>query len=350
MGKMLFLKGLNLVWVLFAVMALLGVVLGGTGFSDRRLSAAVNEELRGMRMSLAQGIRDPEELKRVLTVQKEELESFYGLDTPWYYRLPWDIARVMMLDMGEAQTLRSFEGSSRVSDIILERLPNTMILMLTNFFFVAAIALGAGAYLATKAGSKTDRVVSIFSVGSSAIPVWWLGIIVILIFSVKLQILPSGGMHSVPPPEGTWVRFFDLLKHAVSPVLSLVLVGVGAYLYTIRTMTLKTAQEDFVTFARAKGFSEMRVRWRYILRPAAPSILTGLVLGFAGSFSGAILTETVFRWPGMGRLYFDAVVGTPDEGLIVALTFIFTLIYLGARFILDILYLWADPRIRYESQ
>ena len=347
MKKMLILKGLIFVWVLFAVMALLGVVLGATGFSDRQLSAVVNEELRGMRMSLAQGIRDPEELERVLAVQKEDLESFYGLDTPWYYRLPWDIVRVMRLDLGEAQTLRSFEGSSRISDIILERIPNTAILMLTNFFFVTVIGIGAGAWLATKAGSKTDRVVSIFSIGSYAMPVWWLGIIVILVFSVKLQILPSGGMHDTPPPDGTWVRFFDLLKHAVSPVLSLVLVGAGAYLYTIRTMTLKIAQEDFVTLARAKGFSETRVRWRYILRPAAPPILTGLVLGLTGSFSGAILTETVFRWPGMGRLYYDAVVGTPDEGLIVALTFIFTLIYLVSRFILDILYLWADPRVRY---
>jgi len=124
-------------------------------------------------------------------------------------------------------------------------------------------------------------------------------------------------------------------------------VSVGPYIYSVRTMTVTAAQEDHVQLARAKGLSESVVNRRHILRVAAPPIVTGLVLGLAGSLSGSILTETVFNWRGMGRLYYDAISGTPDEAVIVALTFVFTLIYLLCRFLLDILYVILDPRVRY---
>ena len=114
-------------------------------------------------------------------------------------------------------------------------------------------------------------------------------------------------------------------------------------------MTMTVAQEDHVTLARAKGMDERTVRNRHILRVAAPPIVTGLILGLAGSLGGSILVETVFEWQGMGRLYYDAIAGTPDEGLIVALTFMFTLLYVIARLILEVLYVFLDPRVRYED-
>lgn len=345
MRKLLY-KGIALIFTLFIVMVLLGVILGATGFSDRSLRAIVNEELRGLRTSLAQSIRDPEELEKVLAVRQNELEEFHGIDRPWYVRLPKNTAKVISLDLGKAKTLRSTDGSSKVSDIVLERLPNTMLLMLTSFFAVAFIGISVGAWLATRAGSKIDMALSMFAASSFAVPVWWFGILLVFTFAVKLQVLPGGGMYTTPPPEGTLSTLFDLLKHAVLPVLALALVSIGPYLYLIRTMTLSVAQEDFVLYARACGFRESRIRWRHILRVAAPPILTGLILGLAGSFAGAILTETVFNWPGMGRLYYEAVLGTPDEGLIVALTFIYTLLYLIARFVLEVLYILLDPRVR----
>jgi peptide/nickel transport system permease protein len=112
-------------------------------------------------------------------------------------------------------------------------------------------------------------------------------------------------------------------------------------------MTLNVAQEDHVLVARAKGLPESAVMRQHMLRVAAPPIITGLILSLVSSLSGSILVETVFNWNGMGRLYFEAVAGTPDEGLIVALTFIFTLMYVVARFVLEILYLLLDPRVRY---
>ena len=183
------------------------------------------------------------------------------------------------------------------------------------------------------------------AVSSIALPAWWVGIILILIFSNRLDLLPAGGMYSTPPPVGLIPSILDLAYHAVLPVLSLTLVSVGPYLYTIRSITVRTAQEPSIHSARIRGLPEKMVQ-RQILRLASPPIVTGLVLALVGSFSGAILTETVFRWPGMGQLYITAILGTPDEGLITALTFVTGGVFIAVRFMLDLAYPLLDPRIR----
>ncbi len=343
------LRTLTMLGVFFVVMLMLVFTLGLTGYSDRILNAVVGEQLRAERTALAETIRDPDELERVLAERKVEFEAFYGLDRPWWVRLPGMVLRVMTLDLGEARNLRSFDGSNRVIDIVLERLPNTMLLLTTSLLITAAIGLGFGAYMATRAGSWLDRAMSTFAAISFAIPTWWIGILLILLLSVQWRILPSGGMYSTPPPITSGARFLDLLWHAALPVLTLVLVSVGPYIYAIRTITLNIAQEDHVTIARAKGLPERRVRNRHILRVAAPPIVTGLIFGLAGSLSGSILVETVFNWQGMGRLYYDTLTASPDENVIVALTFVFTLMYVGIRIFLEVLYLFLDPRVRYSE-
>ena len=347
LARALAIRAATLLGVLLVVLLLLVVTLGATGFSDRILEAVVSEEVRGLRTSLSQTIRDTEELERTLEVQRQELVQFYGLDDPWYTRLPDTVLRVLTLDLGEARTLRSFDGSRRVSDIVLERLPNTMLLLTSALVITAVIGLSVGVKLATRVGSKTDRVISFTSAISFALPAWWTGILLILLLAFQFQVFPSGGMYSTPPPEGGFSRFFDLLQHATLPIITLVLVSVGPYLYSVRTMTLNVAQEDHVTVARAKGIPEGTVMRRHILRVAAPPIVTGLIFSLIGSLGGSILVETVFNWQGMGRLYFEAVAGTPDESVIVALTFVFTLLYVAGRFILEVLYLLLDPRVRY---
>jgi peptide/nickel transport system permease protein len=345
----LLLRGLSLFGVLVAVLVLLVVSLGATGFADRLLEAQVSEELRALRTALAETIRDPDAVEEALSVRREELLASYGLDRPWQARLPGMVLRVLRLDLGEARTLRSFEGSNRIGEIILERLPNTVILLTTALAITAVIGIWLGVWLSTRAGSLVDRLLSYFAAVSYALPAWWTGILLILILSFYWQLLPSGGMYSTPPPEGGLARLLDLAHHALLPVLTLVLVSLGPYIYVVRTMTLSVAQEDHVTVARAKGMPESLVERRHILRVAAPPIVTGLILGLAGSLGGSILVETVFNWQGMGRLYYEAILGTPDEGLIVGLTFMFTLLYVIARFILEVLYLLLDPRVRYED-
>jgi peptide/nickel transport system permease protein len=344
--RTLLVRALTMLGVLVVVQALVVVSLGATGYSERMLGAAVGEELRALRTSLAQTITDPDKLEATLLERKAEIERSLGLDRPWYARLPGLVLRVFRLDLGEARTLRSFTGSNRVADIVRERIPNSMVLLTTSLLITAAIGIYVGVRLAARPGTFADRLVSSLSAVSYALPTWWLGILFILVFSFQLKILPTSGMYSAPPPIGAFPRFLDLLWHAMLPVITLVVASVGPYIYAVRTMTINVAQADHVAVARAKGLPEGTVMRRHVLRVAAPPIVTSLVLGFTGTLGGSILVETVFNWQGMGRLYYDAIAGTPDEMVIVALTFVYTLIYVVARLVLEVLYVVLDPRVR----
>ena len=337
-------RAASLLLVLLTVLVLLVVVLGATGYSDRMLQAIVGEQLRAMREGLAQRIKDPEELERALAELKAEMERAVGLDRPWYARIPETVVRVVMLDLGDARSARSSTGSTKVVDILAERIPNTVVLVTTALLISALLGLAIGAWLARRAGSRVDRTVTYASAVSGALPSWWTGIVLLILFAYQLRLFPSGGMLSSPPPEGPLDRALDVLWHAFLPVLTLVTISLGPSIYASRTMLLNVAQEDFVSVAKAKGLPDRAVSWRHVLRPAAPPILTGLILSLPASLGGAILTETVFNWPGMGRLYYNAVL-TGDEVLVVALTYLYTLMYVLARFVLEVLYVHLDPRV-----
>lgn len=339
-------RALTLIGVLFMVLIILVVFLGLTGLSDRLLNTIISEELRSLRQELSKKIRDPVKLEEAIESRREELVKAYGLDKPWLIRLPSMIWRVLSLDLGYSRTLRSFKGSSKVSEIVLERIPNTILLFTTASVITSVIGLLIGVKLSTRVGSRMDRLISYLSAISYATPTWWIAIILILIFSFQFRVFPFGGMYSAPPPMDPFERIIDLVWHSILPIITLVLVSLGPWIYSSRTMLMSTAQEDFVTVARAKGLPEKTVLNRYVVRVSAPPIVTSVILGLAGSLGGAILTETVFNWPGMGRLYYDAVLAL-DEPVIIALTFMYTLIYIIARFILEILYLVLDPRVRY---
>ena len=333
--------------VLIIVLFLLVTLLGATGYSDDILEAQIGEELRIMRTGLSETVTDPDAVEEIIRTRRVELEQSYGLDQAWYVRLPAVVGSVLVFDLGEARSIRAASGSNDVGDIILERLPRTVMLLTTSLIITATLGLTLGVYLSTRPGSRADRIVSYVAAITNGLPAWWAGILLILIFSFWLRILPDGGMYSTPPPEGFLPSLLDLAWHALLPVLTLVLVSVGPSIYVIRTMTLDVALQDHVTVARAKGLPEGLVRRRHILRVAAPPIVTGLILGLAASLGGAILIETVFAWEGMGQLYFKTFSGQPDESIIIGLTFMFTLIYVGARLLLEVLYVFLDPRVRY---
>lgn len=345
LGKTLALKGLTLIVVLISVLLFTVLIIGASGLSDRILNSIMNEELRGIRQKLTTQIRDPEELNKAIEGIRQDLVKAYGLDKPWYARIPNMILRIVTLDLGSAREVQTFTGSNRISDIIIERIPNTILLMTSALIINFVLGLLIGPRVALKHGTRMDRAISLYSAISYALPTWWLGMLMILFFSFQLRIFPFGGMYSAPPPEDPSMRFLDLLWHVMLPLITLVLALSGSWIYITRSIVLSVAQEDFVNVARVKGLPEDLVRRRYIVRVAAPPILTNIVLGLAGSIAGAILTEIVFDWPGMGTLYYKAVMSV-DESLILALTYIFTLIYVLARFILEILYVVLDPRVR----
>ncbi len=341
----LLVKAVSLALVLLGVLFFMVVILGATGISDRILSSIVNEEVRLYRQGIAPQIRDPAALEEAVARYREELVRSYGLEKPWYERLPDMFLRVLILELGRARYAQTFAGSNKISDIIAERLPNTVILVTTAIAINFLIGILLGVRIAAKPGTRLDRATSFFSAISYAVPTWWLGIIFILIFAFYLKLFPYGGLYSSPPPQDPFLRALDVLWHATLPITVLVLVNVGLTIYVTRTIVLNIAQEDFVNVARMKGLPERLVNRRYIMRTAAPPILTNVILGLAGSIGGAILTETVFSWPGMGSLFFEAIYQS-DEALILSLVYMFTLVYVVARFVLEVLYTIVDPRVR----
>jgi peptide/nickel transport system permease protein len=336
-----------LIAVLYGVLILTGVIIGVTGLSDIVLYNIVDERLRIIKQQLAIKIKDPEQLNRAVEELKQELIRAYDLDKPWYARIPRIIYQIMVLDLGTSRSTLSFSGSNKVADIILERIPNTVLMVTTAVLISSLVGLVVGLWSATKVGSLLDRFTSLVSAISYSLPAWWFGMVVILVFAYELRLFPSGGM-TTPGLTTTdpITRFLDLLWHLFLPVLTLFVALVGSWIYVTRSIVISITKEDFIVVGRAKGLPERVIRNRYLLRNSAPPILTNMILGLAGSITGAILTEAIFNWPGMGSLYYNAILSA-DINMILALTYIYTLVYVVARFILEVLYVVLDPRVRY---
>jgi peptide/nickel transport system permease protein len=349
--KTLIIKAATLVIVLIGVLVLLAVVMGATGLSDKILKSLLTVEVQEYKqMLILQGI-DPAAVEKAVQEYNKTRAEALGLDKPWYERLPQLIYRLLALDLGNSRTLQSSWGSNKISDLILDRLPNTIILTTTGITFTALVGIWIGLFIGSNIGSRADRVISILSAVSYALPLWFMGLVLILVLAYApkilwgIQIFPPSGMVSIPPPKDPVAYFLDVLWHLSLPLLASFIVFFGGWAYSTRNIVFNVSQEDFVSFARAKGLPEDVVRRRYILRPSLPPILTNFILSLAGSISGYIITERVFNWPGMGSLYYHAITAL-DEPVIFALTYIFTLVYIVARFILEILYVAVDPRIR----
>ncbi|MEM1597053.1 MAG: ABC transporter permease [Pyrobaculum sp.] len=351
LAKTLLVKAVTLVVVLIGVLLLLAVLMGATGLSDRLLQSILNQQVRDYQQQLLQQKLPPDQIRKAVEAYNKSLAEQLGIDKPWFLRLPQLIQRLLVLDLGESRTLQSSWGSRRISDLIIDRLPNTIILTTTGIMFTAIVGIWMGLFIGSNIGSRVDRVVSVLSAMSYAIPLWFMSLVLIftLAYAPKIlwgvQIFPPGGMVSIPPPKDPFAYVVDLLWHLSLPLLASFIVFFGSWAYTTRNIVFNVSQEDFVNFARAKGLPEELVRRRYILRPSLPPILTSLILSLATSISGYIITERVFNWPGMGSLYYAAITAL-DEPVIFALTYVFTLVYIVARFILEVLYIVIDPRIR----
>jgi peptide/nickel transport system permease protein len=336
-----------LIAVLYGVLILTGVIIGVTGLSDIVLYNIVDERLRIIKQQLAIKIKDPEQLNRAVEELKQELIRAYDLDKPWYARIPRIIYQIMVLDLGTSRSTLSFSGSNKVADIILERIPNTVLMVTTAVLISSLVGLVVGLWSASKVGSLLDRFTSLISAISYSLPTWWFGMVVILVFAYELRLFPSGGMTTPGLTTADPItRFLDLLWHLFLPVLTLFVALVGSWIYVTRSIVVSITKEDFIVVGRAKGLPERVIRNRYLLRNSAPPILTNMILGLAGSITGAILTEAIFNWPGMGSLYYNAILSA-DINMILALTYIYTLVYVVARFILEVLYVVLDPRVRY---
>ena len=277
-----------------------------------------------------------------------ERAAALGLDEPWYspQRLGLSMYRILVLDFGHATFLTSDAGSTDVRDIILEKMPRTVLLFTTATAVISAVGIVLGALAGSRVGSRTDRLVSAFAVVSSSFPVWWIGMLMIFAFAFTYQVFPARATPSLPPGDPGYAA--ALLYHMVLPLITIVLIGFGSWAYLVRNFMAGIMQEDFVAAKRTMGIPARRITYGHALRNAAPPIVTILALSLSGSLGGAVITEAVFDWPGMGRLYFDAIT-VMDLPVIIGATYVLTVFFLASILAADVLYGYFDPRVRTGS-
>jgi peptide/nickel transport system permease protein len=265
------------------------------------------------------------------------LKALYGLDRPLGERyLAW--ARAALAgDFGYSRLY-----STPAVAALLPRIGNTALLMLSSFVLALAIALPLGAAAARRPGSWLDDAANLLSFAGVSIPPFWFALLLILVFAVALGWLPAGGIATIG--DGGVI---DRARHLALPVATLTVASIGGYLRFMRAAMIEALRQDYVRTARAKGASEARVLWGHALRNALIPVITVVALSFGSLFSGALITETMFAYPGMGKLIYDAILGN-DFNLALAGLLFATLLVLLSNLAADIAYAAADPRITYR--
>ncbi|WP_237698194.1 ABC transporter permease [Thermoproteus uzoniensis] len=351
---------------MFVLLFIVSYALAGP--ASKLLETQINLEARALVSQLLKsGHVSSQQAQQVYNSIVQQLYNAYGLNKPVYIRVFYIIYNMLTFNWGYSEYPSEYGVSSgRVSDIIASALPGTILLDTFGILLSAFIGIQIGLRSALKYGSRTDRAVMYYGAISNGLPQWWVGVILLLVFSFYLSTIkspiyfPAGGILS-PQYYAEWFTspvsvltnpkaLADLLWHFVLPLATVLIVNIGGWAYFARTVTLNTAQEDFVTFAKIKGLPDGRITSRYILRPAAPAILTSILLTLPFIiFGGFLITEAVFRWWGLGYVYNIAIFApTPDMPVIVALTYASTLLYIGIVLVLEVLYVVLDPRIRSE--
>lgn len=319
------------------------------GYVDEIQRGIIREDVsQSAKQNLALQSASAEERLNWVNEQVRLREKQLGLDQPLMVRAIKFMKDALTLNLGRAQRMTSDKGSQMVRDIILERLPSTLILFGTSglilFFAEILVALG----LSRHYGGFWDKVF-VFLAPASTSPAWFYGIFLILIFAAMLQWLPFGGMVDAPVPDN-WPEYaLSLLRHMLLPLAAVTLSQFFLNTYNWRTFFLIYSNEDYVEMAKAKGLPSRVVEREYILRPTLPTIITSFALTLISLWQGFIIMETVFNWPGMGRAYFQAVQFF-DVPVIVGMTVINAYMLAITMFVLDFIYALVDPRVKVGAQ
>jgi peptide/nickel transport system permease protein len=273
--------------------------------------------------------------------QVEELKALYGLDKPVPIQLLNYIWAVLHFDLGF-----SYRQNVPVIEAIRDRLPATLLLMFSGISVAAIIGVAAGAFAAVRRNSIWDHLISLVGIFLFAAPSFWLGIMAIVVFSVKLGWLPVGDMQTIGLQGGPLVHALDVGRHLILPAIALGLFGQAAvYMRVTRAAMIEVAALDFVRTAHAKGVRQRRVTTHHILRNALLPVVTLLGLQFGSILSGSVVIETVFDWPGIGILLFDGVMNR-DYPVVLGVLLLGSMLVIVANMLVDLAYAWLDPRVR----
>lgn len=297
-------------------------------------------------ISLAPGsvVVDTEPATKAISQQDyQQMRHFYGLDRPIHVRYAIWLERLFTLDFGD-----SFIDHRPVIEKIWERLPPTLVLNLASLVLALLLAVPLGLYSAVRQYSLFDKVGGTFLYMLYSLPEFWVAILLIMIFGVKLGALPTHGMESIGARElGFFPYLWDRILHMILPTLCLT-YGSLAYLSRfVRGSTLEVIRQDYIRTARAKGLDDARVVYRHVFKNTLIPVLTLLGILLPTLISGSIILEKIFSWPGIGQLFFEAVFSR-DYPTVMGLSFLTAVLVLLSTLVADLLCAWADPRITYE--
>ena len=267
------------------------------------------------------------------------LRAEFGLDQPMWKQYLLYLGKLVTLDLGY-----SFQYQLPVAKLILERLPATLLLMVPALVLAIGLGVVLGVAAARRRGGWVDGLVSLGALVVYATPVFWLGLMLIVLFSIQLGWLPSGGMVDVRERNAGMAHVLDVAQHLVLPVVAMALFYVAIYTRLMRASMLEVYSLDFITTARAKGVPERAIAWRHAARNALLPVVTLAGLQFGHLLGGSVLVETVFGWPGLGRLVFDSLLQR-DLNLLLGILFVSSVVVVLANLAADLTYGLLDPRI-----
>ncbi len=274
---------------------------------------------------------------------ERRLESL-GLDRPLMERYGIWLREAVQGNLGFSSRYRG----RAVTDVIQTRLAPTLLLTFSSIFLGFILAVPIGVISATRQYSRLDYTVVIAAIAGVSIPVFFLGIVLIWLFSLQLGWLPVGGMMRAGARHASWFAYAsDVGRHLVLPLITLTAAGTARFVRFTRSSMLEVVRQDYVRTARAKGLSERVVIYRHALRNALLPVVTILGLSLPFLFSGAVITEAVFAWPGMGTLIIEAV-STRDYALLMGTNLFLAVLVILGNMLADIMYALVDPRIRYD--
>ncbi|KAA9370127.1 ABC transporter permease [Ochrobactrum quorumnocens] len=268
-----------------------------------------------------------------------EMRARWGLDQSIWHRLGAYLASLVQGNLGW-----SVSFNRPILDVIFERLPNTLLLMGAATALSFAVGSALGIVAGAKPGSFRDRFLSVASLVLYAIPGFWLALVLVIFFSIRLRWLPSSGIETIASGKEGWARAIDIARHLVLPVVSLALIYLALYLRVMRASMADIWRMDFVRALKARGISRPRIVLRHVARNALLPLVTMLGLQAASMLGGSVVIESVFAVPGLGRLAQEAV-ASRDTPLLLGVILTSAIMVIVVNFLVDLLYLWLDPRI-----
>lgn len=273
---------------------------------------------------------------------RQQTIAFYGLDRPLWEQYLTFLGRVLHGDFG-----RSFVFGMPVLELILSRLPATLELTLTAVIGATLIGVPAGIYAGYKPDSLFSKLIMAVSILGFSVPTFWIGLVLIIAFAVELQWLPAGGRGDTASLFGVQWSFLTLngWSHLLLPALNLAFFKLALMTRLARAGTREVMLTDTVKFARAAGLSEWTVLRRHVLRLIAIPIVTVFGLEFASTLAFAVVTETIFSWPGIGKLIIDSITSL-DRPVMVAYLMLVAFVFITINFLVDLTYVALDPRLR----